>query len=36
MNAVEGVLSGAFTLTNEECVEGIERIMITANGGPVS
>ena len=35
MNAVEGVLSGAFILTNADCVEGIERIMITANGEPV-
>lgn len=32
MDAVEGVLSGAFTLTSEECVYGIERILITADG----
>ena len=32
MNVIEGVISGKFKLTDNECVDGIMRVMVTAFG----
>ena len=32
MNVIEGVISGTFKLTDDQCVDGIMRVMVTSFG----